>query len=104
MDKVDEDHHDGPVLLRVLAQPGADPAEIVDARASTAALAGSLARLEERRRLVVVLRDFEGLSNAEVGAILGVTDSRVSQMRTEALHLLRRDLLESDTACVRQRG
>lgn len=98
LDKVYEDHHDGPVLLRVLAQPGADPAEIVDARASITALAGSLARLEARRRLVIVLRYFEGLALTEIGTILGVTVSRVSQMHTEALATLRRELYALDAA------
>ena len=45
-------------------------------------------RLPEREKLVLSLYYDEGLTLAEIGTVLGVTESRVSQIHTKAvLHL-----------------
>ena len=45
-------------------------------------------RLPEREKLVLTLYYDEGLTLAEIGTVLGVTESRVSQIHTKAvLHL-----------------
>jgi len=47
-----------------------------------------LRRLPEREKLVLTLYYDEGLTLSEIGSILGVTESRVSQIHTKAvLHL-----------------
>ena len=51
-------------------------------------------RLAERERLVITLYYFEGLTLAEIGAVLGVTESRVCQIHTKAVLSLRYRLLE----------
>jgi RNA polymerase sigma factor for flagellar operon FliA len=48
--------------------------------------------LPERLRLVVVGYFIEERSSQELAAFLGVTESRVSQMRTEALAMLRQGI------------
>ena len=49
---------------------------------------GEVRRLPEREKLVMSLYYDEGLTLAEIGAVLGVTESRVSQIHTKAvLHL-----------------
>ncbi|MDQ7820713.1 MAG: FliA/WhiG family RNA polymerase sigma factor [Armatimonadota bacterium] len=48
--------------------------------------------LPARHKLVVGLYYCEGLTLAEIGRVLGVTESRVSQMRAEALGMLRTHL------------
>jgi RNA polymerase sigma factor for flagellar operon FliA len=47
-------------------------------------VAGSIGELSERERFVLALYYFEGLTLAEIGAILGVTESRVCQIHTKA--------------------
>lgn len=49
----------------------------------------AVALLPERQRLVVVGYFLEERSSQELARFLGVTESRVSQMRTEALEMLR---------------
>lgn len=48
------------------------------------------AELADRDRLLVVLYYYEELTLREIGAILGVTEGRVSQMHTELMRRLRR--------------
>lgn len=53
-----------------------------------------VAMLPERHRIVIVGYFFEGRSMTELGALLGVTQSRASQLKDEALKLLRSGLDE----------
>jgi RNA polymerase sigma factor FliA len=46
---------------------------------------------------VVTLYYFEGLTLAEIGEVLGVTESRVCQIHTKAVGLLRNNLRETDS-------
>ena len=48
-----------------------------------------LARLSERERLVLGLYYYEGLTLAEIGGILGLTESRACQIQASALLRLR---------------
>lgn len=52
-------------------------------------LAESINKLSDRERLVVTLYYFEELTSKEIGSILGVSDSRVSQLHTKAILRLR---------------
>jgi RNA polymerase sigma factor FliA len=49
------------------------------------ALAEAIARLPEREKLVVTLYYYEELTLREIGDVLGVTESRVSQLHTKAI-------------------
>ena len=53
-----------------------------------------VALLPERHRIVIVGYFFEGRSMTELGGLLGVTQSRASQLKEEALKLLRSGLDE----------
>jgi RNA polymerase sigma factor for flagellar operon FliA len=55
-------------------------------------VAAELAQLPERERMVLVLHFEKGLKLREIGEVLGVTESRVSQIRTVALARLRERL------------
>jgi len=55
-------------------------------------------RLPEREKLVLSLYYDEGLTLAEIGSILGVTESRVSQIHTKAVLHLRARLSASGVA------
>ncbi len=61
-------------------------------QSTTKALAEAIDQLPERLRLVVSLYYFEGLKQKEIGAILGVTESRVCQVQKQALVALAKAL------------
>lgn len=63
--------------------------ETLDGELAVRRLRAALAELPERERSVVTLYYLEGLRLAEVGEILGVTESRVSQLRSQAVSHLR---------------
>jgi RNA polymerase sigma factor for flagellar operon FliA len=49
------------------------------------AVAESISRLPEREKLVITLYYYEELTLREIGDVLGVTESRVSQLHTKAI-------------------
>lgn len=52
-------------------------------------VARAMARLPERERFIVWMRYFEDLSLNEIGEMIGVTESRVSQLIAKAHHTMR---------------
>ena len=59
-------------------------------------LARAIEQLGEREKIVLVLYYYEGMTLAEIGRVLGVTESRISQMHTAAMLRLRAKLSESE--------
>lgn len=57
-------------------------------------LADAINRMPDRERLVLTLYYYEGLTLAEIGDVLGVTESRVCQIHTKAILQLRSRLAE----------
>jgi len=73
-------------LLDTIPDPGAaDPAKEMDLTDMKDRLADSIARLPEREKLVIALYYYENLTLREIGEVLGVTESRVSQLHTKAV-------------------
>lgn len=66
-----------------------EPVAVLEERERATYVRDALACLPDRLRDVVVGYFLEGESSADLAARLGVTESRVSQMRTEALGLMR---------------
>jgi len=64
---------------------GHDPLDALLARERVELLADAVRRLPEREQLVLSLYYRDELAMKEVGAVLGVTESRVSQLHTQAL-------------------
>jgi RNA polymerase sigma factor for flagellar operon FliA len=62
-----------------------DPAQEMDLTDMKDRLADAIARLPEREKLVVALYYYENLTLREIGEVLGVTESRVSQLHTKAV-------------------
>ena len=58
-------------------------------------LAKAINPLPEREKIVVTLYYYEGLTLAEIGQVLGVTESRICQMHTKAVLQLRGKLAEN---------
>jgi len=59
-------------------------------------LAGAINRLGDREKVVLTLYYYEGLTLAEIGQVLSVTESRVCQIHTKAVLQLRARLLASE--------
>ncbi len=77
-------------LLDTLQDPHApDPAQAMDVTELKDRIADAIARLPEREKLVIALYYYENLTLREIGEVLGVTESRVSQLHTKAVLRLR---------------
>jgi RNA polymerase sigma factor FliA len=73
-------------LLDTLHDPDApDPQQLLDASELKDRLADAIAALPEREKLVIALYYYENLTLREIGEVLGVTESRVSQLHTKAV-------------------
>ena len=57
-------------------------------------LTDAISRLPERERLVITLYYYEGLTLAEIGGVLGVTESRICQIHTKSVMSLRNRMIE----------
>jgi RNA polymerase sigma factor FliA len=62
-----------------------DPQNALSQTEMKEAMADAIARLPEREKLVVTLYYYEELTLREIGEVLGVTESRVSQLHTKAI-------------------
>ena len=81
-------------LIDTLADKHLDPTSGVESQETRGLLAAAINSLSEREKIVVTLYYFEGLTLAEIGEILGVTESRVCQIHTKAVGGLRGQLSE----------
>jgi RNA polymerase sigma factor for flagellar operon FliA len=73
-------------LIDTIEDPHADDPSHAMARTEVREqLADAIARLPERERLVISLYYYEELTLREIGEVLGVTESRVSQLHTKAV-------------------
>jgi RNA polymerase sigma factor for flagellar operon FliA len=83
-------------LIDTLADPTVeDPVAAFETEEMKDILAGAIGRLSDREKTVVTLYYYEGLTLAEIGQILGVTESRVCQMHTKAILQLRGRMAEA---------
>jgi RNA polymerase sigma factor for flagellar operon FliA len=69
-----------------------DPQALVDQGELRDRIADAIAALPEREKLVIALYYYENLTLREIGEVLGVTESRVSQLHTKAVLRLRSKL------------
>jgi len=82
----------GATLGDTVREEGADPAEIHESGEVRAAIADAIARLPEKEKVVIALYYYDNLTLKEIGEVLGVTESRVSQLRAKAVLALRAKL------------
>ncbi|HLN04721.1 MAG TPA: FliA/WhiG family RNA polymerase sigma factor [Acidimicrobiales bacterium] len=81
----------GQTLGDTLQDQGDAPGATIELEETRRQLAKAIQRLGDRERKVLTLYYYEGLNLAEIGDILGVTESRACQIHTKAvLHLRQR--------------
>lgn len=86
---LDEAGPDDESEVQQIPAPDSDPSEAVNREHLCKLLAGAIDLLPERERLVLSLYYDEELHLKEIGAVLGVSESRVSQLHSQALARLR---------------
>jgi len=88
--EVNEDSDEDLTLVDVLCDKSSiEPLEQLESRELHAYLRDAVNLLPERHRLVIVGYFLEGRTSQELARFLGVTESRVSQLRSEALQMLK---------------
>ncbi len=80
----------------------ADPEEVSEQSGRRRVMLRAIQQLSERQRVVLSLYYFEDLNLKEIGSILGVTESRISQIHSKAVTQLRpilEEMLPEEAAC-----
>jgi RNA polymerase sigma factor for flagellar operon FliA len=88
----ERDEETGLSALDTVRDSAASPLEEIEGTQNRRLLAQAIDKLPERERQVVALYYLEELTMKEIGAVLNVTESRVSQLRTQAIVRLRANL------------
>jgi RNA polymerase sigma factor for flagellar operon FliA len=90
------DRDDGATLADTVADTGAGPVALFEVAETRAALARSIEALPNREKIVLTLYYYEGMTLADIGDVLGVTESRACQIHTKAVLHLRARLAATD--------
>ena len=85
----EKDDNQTSILGSIKDESAEDPVTSFEAEEVKEILADSIEKLPERERLVIALYYYEGLTLKEIGQILSVTESRVSQLHTKAVLRMR---------------
>lgn len=93
--QLDDSGPDRQPLIDLCVDPDAGPEMRLERRELRALLATAIRRLPARERQILALYYEEEMTMAEIGAVLGVCESRVSQLRSLAIARLRSALRES---------
>ena len=88
--EVSDDVDDDLTLVDVLVDQAAiEPSEELETRELHAYLRDAIALLPDRQRLVIIGYFLEGRTSQDLARFLGVTESRISQIRSEAIQMLK---------------
>jgi RNA polymerase sigma factor FliA len=85
-------------LAETIADTREGPSGLYEVEELRQALASAINRMPEREKVVLTLYYYEGLTLAEIGQVLGVTESRVCQIHTRAVLQLRSKLTSATSA------
>ncbi|MHB1285247.1 MAG: sigma-70 family RNA polymerase sigma factor [Leptospirales bacterium] len=92
-DLMDMEDGDGPTLMdRVAATSESDPLDRFLRAEVNDALLSAIDHLPEKQRLVLSLYYYDELTMKEVAQVVGVSESRVSQIHTQAIDALKKSL------------
>lgn len=88
--EVNDDSEEDMTLVDVLTDKNSvEPLEELETRELLGYLRDAVELLPERQRMVIVGYFLEGRTSQDLARFLGVTESRISQLRSEALEMLR---------------
>ena len=87
---------DSTTLGETIADRGEGPVAAFEVEEMRQLLADAINRMGDREKIVLTLYYYEGLTLAEIGEVLGVTESRVCQIHTKAVLQLRAKLTEPE--------
>jgi RNA polymerase sigma factor for flagellar operon FliA len=90
-------------LERHFTDNDADPANILEDRNTKEMLVKAIEHLPERERLMMALYYEQELNLREIGEVMGVTESRVCQLHSQAIARLRSQVLGQLPAVKKQR-
>ncbi len=76
-------------FVELIVDEDANPAGEAEGKEIRRILQSGVDKLPDRERLVISLYYFEGLTFKEIGSVLGVSESRVYQLHTQAMNRLR---------------
>jgi RNA polymerase sigma factor FliA len=76
------------------------PVDLFEGEETKQLLAAAINRLGEREKMVLMLYYYEGLTLAQIGEVLGVTESRVCQIHAKAVVQLRARMTEPERTTV----
>ncbi len=88
------DRSDRSTLGETLPDSTAGPVDTFEVKETKEALVAAVSQMADREKKVLTLYYYEGLTLAEIGEILGVTESRVCQIHTKAVLQLRAKLAD----------
>jgi RNA polymerase sigma factor for flagellar operon FliA len=86
---LDEQGQDGGSLMDLCLDPGEGPELRLQRSELRRHLARAICKLPERERQILTMSYQEEMTLAEIGAVIGVGESRVSQLRSQAISRLR---------------
>jgi RNA polymerase sigma factor for flagellar operon FliA len=89
LDEMLGDRGDATTLGDTIPDKGDGPGALLERVELREQLAEAIERMPEREKIVLTLYYFENLTLAQIGEVLGVTESRVSQIHTKAVLQLR---------------
>lgn len=98
---IDDQGQDGTSLLDLCFDPADGPEVRLQRAQLREHLARAIRQLPERERHILTMYYQEEMTLAEIGCVIGVGESRVSQLRSQALARLR-TLLQASTGAKRQ--
>ncbi|MEY2464117.1 MAG: polymerase sigma factor FliA [Acidimicrobiaceae bacterium] len=90
------DRGESVTLGDTVADSGEGPVAAYEVEEMRQILAEAINRMPEREKIVLTLYYYEGLTLAEIGQVLGVTESRVCQIHTKAVIQLRSRLAATE--------
>jgi RNA polymerase sigma factor FliA len=93
--QLDATSQEGGSLIEMIIDPEEGPEARLERTELRAHLGKAIAQLPDRERQILALYYEEELTMAEIGAVIGVCESRVSQLRSLALSRLRVTLKEA---------
>jgi RNA polymerase sigma factor for flagellar operon FliA len=90
-----DDVNEGERAASLADQHTPDALELLEALGTHDELRGAVDQLPERERMIVSKHYFEGVRLKDIGALLGVSEPRISQLHSRAIGRLRGLLAEA---------